>query len=312
MARYRVHARGRLRSFELLVDLHHHRAVALRREPRADSTKSGEPRHRVAAGVEADAPAAGVRALRHQGRRGGRGTLREGPLPAERLLAHRRRTGPRHRRGRRMPCARRNPRPHGRQMTEMSRESRGSLRELSRYLAIARQLLVAVVGRLDRKLSTGAAGRRMLIVGAGAAGESVVRDMASNPGHGYRPIGFVDDDRATVGRRIRGIRVLGTRADLPRVPARYKPDEVLVAMPAADASQIRSILRALRPFGLPIKTLPALRDLVDGNVRIAHIRSLAVEDLLARSPVCLDSRSLKQLIDGRRVMVTSAAAGPSR
>ena len=173
--------------------------------------------------------------------------------------------------------------------------------------------LLTIVGlggvRLMRRLyreSTGHAGRRILIFGAGAAGELVVRDMKANPEHGYQPIGFVDDDTAKVGRRIHGIPVLGTRGDLPRVLARYKPDEVLIAIPAADTSQIRGILRSLQPFMVPIKTLPALRDLIDGNIRIAHIRSLALEDLLARSPVGLDSRSLKQLIDGRRVMVTGA------
>ena len=165
---------------------------------------------------------------------------------------------------------------------------------------------IRLIRRLQRELSTGHAGRRILVFGAGAAGEQVVRDMKANPEHGYQPIGFVDDDTAKVGRRIHGIPVLGTRSDLPRVLARYKPDEVLIAIPGADASQIRGILRSLQPFPVPIKTLPALRDLIDGNIRIAHIRSLAVDDLLARSPVGLDSRSLKRLIDGRRVMVTGA------
>jgi FlaA1/EpsC-like NDP-sugar epimerase len=121
---------------------------------------------------------------------------------------------------------------------------------------------VGLMRRLNREWSTGYAGRRILIFGAGAAGELVVRDMNANPEHGYRPIGFIDDDAAKVGRRIRGIPVLGTRGDLPRVLFRYTPDEVLIAMPAADAPQIRGILRSLQPFGLPIKTLPALGDLI--------------------------------------------------
>src|SRR6185437_13943203 len=69
---------------------------------------------------------------------------------------------------------------------------------------------------------------------------------------------------------------------------------------------IRSIIRALEPFDLPIKTLPNLRDIINGKVEVGQIRTLAVEDLLTRAPVGLDPRTLKGLIAGRRVMVTGA------
>jgi FlaA1/EpsC-like NDP-sugar epimerase len=165
---------------------------------------------------------------------------------------------------------------------------------------------VRLMRRFYRELSTGKAGRRIVVYGAGAAGELVVRNMKANPEHGYQPVGFVDDDTAKVGRRIHGIPVLGSRHHLSRVLARYKPHEVLIAIPSAGAAQIRGIVRALEPFTVPIKTLPALRDGINGRVGIADIRSLAVEDLLSRAPVGLDSHPLKQLIVGRRVMVTGA------
>jgi FlaA1/EpsC-like NDP-sugar epimerase len=149
-------------------------------------------------------------------------------------------------------------------------------------------------------------GRRVLIFGAGDAGELIVRDMKNNAEYGVQPIGFIDDDSSKLGRRIHNVPVLGTRNDLPLVVEQYRPDEVLIALPNADPVNIRSIVRSLEPFKLAIKTLPNLRDIIDGKIQVDHIRSLAVEDLLVRAPVGLDPRPVKSLIAGRRVMVTGA------
>jgi FlaA1/EpsC-like NDP-sugar epimerase len=151
-------------------------------------------------------------------------------------------------------------------------------------------LLVLVLGgirmglRVYRELRGGVGGRRVLIFGAGDAGELVVRDMKTNPEYGYRPVGFVDDDRSKVGRRIHGVPVLGTRDDIPRILEDQRPDEVLLAIPGAEPPNMRAILRAFEPFKLPIKTLPRLRDIIDGRVELGQIRSLAVEDLLLPVP----------------------------
>jgi FlaA1/EpsC-like NDP-sugar epimerase len=148
--------------------------------------------------------------------------------------------------------------------------------------------------------------KRVLVYGAGDAGAQVVRHMIDDPHHGYRPVGFVDDDPGKVGRRIHGIRVLGTGRDIRRVVAKCGPDEVLIAIPRADTAAVRSVVRTLEPFKVPIKTLPNLREIIDGRVDVAQIRGLAFEDLLTRAPVGLDRRPLKHLIAGRRVMVTGA------
>jgi FlaA1/EpsC-like NDP-sugar epimerase len=148
--------------------------------------------------------------------------------------------------------------------------------------------------------------RRVLVYGAGDAGEQIVRDMRANPGQGYLPIGFVDDDRAKVGRRIAGVRVLGTREELAAIFNERRPDEVLIAIPHADAAVIRGIVRALESFKVPIQTLPSLRELVDGRVAVSAIRKLKTEDLLARAPVGLDCQPVRTLIQGRRVLVTGA------
>jgi len=160
--------------------------------------------------------------------------------------------------------------------------------------------------RLLAELSHGPSGKRILIFGAGDAGELIVRDIKHNRGSGYHPVGFVDDDAAKVGHRIHGVPVLGTRTALPEIVSRYRPDEVLLAIPHADPAAVRSIMRALESFKIPIKTVPNLRDLIDGKTELSEIRSLSVEDLLARVPVGLRPEPLKHLIGGRRIMVTGA------
>jgi FlaA1/EpsC-like NDP-sugar epimerase len=160
--------------------------------------------------------------------------------------------------------------------------------------------------RVFAELSRGRPGKRVLIFGAGDAGELIVRDMKNNAWYGYQPIGFVDDDEAKVGHRIHGVKVLGTRQDLPRILRVHQPHEVLLAIPRADPVDVRAIVRSLEPFTIPIKTLPNLRDLIDGKTELSQIRSLSVEDLLARAPVGLDPVPVTHLIAGRRVLVTGA------
>jgi FlaA1/EpsC-like NDP-sugar epimerase len=165
-------------------------------------------------------------------------------------------------------------------------------------------------GRLTRRVLAEAShsgqGKRILIFGAGDAGELIVRDI-KNSGHSrYQAVGFVDDDPAKIGRRIHGVPVLGTRTELPDILKSHRPHEVLLAIPHAEPVAVRTILRTLEPFKIPIKTVPNLRDLIDGKIELSQIRNLSVDDLLTRAPIGLTRDPLKHLIGGRRVMVTGA------
>lgn len=165
---------------------------------------------------------------------------------------------------------------------------------------------IRLTRRLYREVAAPRGDKTLLIFGAGDAGELIVRDMRGDRSSTYEPIGFIDDNRLKVGRHIHGVPVLGTRADLAAIIKARRPDEFLIAIPSADPQTIRGVVRALEPFKLPIKTLPNLRDVLDGTIAIQHIRDLSIEDLLTRAPVDLDHSPLRAFIEGRRILIAGA------
>jgi FlaA1/EpsC-like NDP-sugar epimerase/lipopolysaccharide/colanic/teichoic acid biosynthesis glycosyltransferase len=177
------------------------------------------------------------------------------------------------------------------------------------FIIDALLLLVAVGGiRLVTRLRlrrVNASGRkRVLIYGAGDAGEMIVRDM--NRHTQYRPIGFVDDDATKVGQRIHGVPVLGTRDELAKIMEREHPHEVLIAVRRTDPAVMRGLVEALRPFKVRLTTLPNPREILDGGVQVSQIRTVSIEDLLSRAPIGLDMSRVRELLVGKRVMVTGA------
>ena len=160
--------------------------------------------------------------------------------------------------------------------------------------------------RLAREYRASSRTKRVLIFGAGDAGESIAREILTGGAHGYHPVGFVDDDPAKVGRRIHGIPVLGTRADLSRIIGETKPSEVLVAIARATPEMFRGVVKELESHKLPIRAMPHLRDILEGGARLHDVRDLAVADLLGRVPVGLDMDTVTDLVEGKRVLVTGA------
>lgn len=148
--------------------------------------------------------------------------------------------------------------------------------------------------------------RRVLIVGAGNAGEALVREMQKAHGGRYEVVGFADDDPTKRGVRIHGVPVLGAIDEVPALIERHKPDEVVVAIPSASGRAMRRIVDLVKTGTVAIRTMPGIDQLIDGRVTINQLRSVNIEDLLGREPVRLDTQSIASLIEGRVVLVTGA------
>ena len=150
-----------------------------------------------------------------------------------------------------------------------------------------------------------ARGREVIVVGAGDAAQLVVRTMLSTPSTGYTPIGLVDDDPRKRNLRLHGVRVHGTIDELPRVLRDNTPDEVWIAMPSASGDLRRRIVDMTGELGVPVKTLPALHELLDSNLA-SQMRPVQVEDLLGRAPVNVDLGAISSYLSGETVLVTGA------
>jgi FlaA1/EpsC-like NDP-sugar epimerase len=148
--------------------------------------------------------------------------------------------------------------------------------------------------------------RRILVVGAGDAGEMLLREMLKMYAHRYQPVAVVDDDRRKIGQQIHGVAVMGTVDQVPAIVSARQVHEIVIAIPTANGKEMRRILDVCKPTGVVIRTIPGIDQVVDGHVTMNQLRSVDIEDLLGRDPVTLDTRSLSELLEGRVVMVTGA------
>jgi FlaA1/EpsC-like NDP-sugar epimerase len=149
---------------------------------------------------------------------------------------------------------------------------------------------------------------RVLIVGAGDAGSMISRDMLINKRSKYFPVGYIDDNLSKRGMNIHGVKVLGTRDDIPALLKANAVDEVLIAIPSFRSKDIRAVVEIIRDSGgsTKVKILPGLLDLVDGNVTLSDIKEVRVEDLLGREKVEIDYAAIRAFLNRKRVLITGA------
>jgi len=152
----------------------------------------------------------------------------------------------------------------------------------------------------------GQARRKIVIVGAGEAGNMLAREIQRYP-TGYQLVGFIDDDSLKWGSHIRGAEVIGGTALLPELVQARKLDELLLAVPSAEPEALRRLVESCEAADIPFKVLPGIEEVLEGNVRLNQLRELRIEDLLGREPVSLQLPQLEGDLDNRCVLITGAA-----
>lgn len=172
-------------------------------------------------------------------------------------------------------------------------------------------LLIVLVGGSRFLLRAGremlpqfwAQGKRTFVIGAGAAGEMILRELRKTP-LGYKAVGLIDDDPSKQGLRLHGVPVLGNSGELERLAQKHKVTEALIAIPSATGDQMRRLIDSCHRANLTIKSLPPLRDIINGQATLSQVRNIKVEDLLGRMPARLDSARLAQFVHGKRILIT--------
>ena len=146
---------------------------------------------------------------------------------------------------------------------------------------------------------------RLLVVGAGEAGRSLVQEIRRDQ-LPFTPVGFVDDAPELAGQEVLGLPILGGTVDLVAAAHRVQADEILIAIPSSPGSLIRRLVILCQRAGLPFNIVPGIRAIIDGDVYFEQIRPVAPEDLLGRESVTFQAGSAHEVVADRSILVTGA------
>ena len=147
---------------------------------------------------------------------------------------------------------------------------------------------------------------RVLIVGAGNAGVSILQEIQRNPKLGLYPVAFIDDDPKKLNLQIRGIPIVGNRFQIPEIVSSLNIRQVVIAMPTAPGRVIREIVDICQAIGIKTSTLPGINEILDNRHNLKVVREVKIEDLLRREPIETDTERVLGFVQGKKVLITGA------
>jgi FlaA1/EpsC-like NDP-sugar epimerase len=172
---------------------------------------------------------------------------------------------------------------------------------------VASSRLVWRVYRETRIMPSLRKGKPTLIIGAGEAGNLLLKEIRKQASSPYNVVGFVDDDPGKRGLRLSGVRVLGGTHRLRALVKIHNVEEVIFAIPSGDGALMRRVIASCERAKARFKTLPGITAIIDGKVSVSQIKDVEIEDLLGREPVVLDQTAIHNYLTDKRVLVTGAA-----
>ena len=166
-------------------------------------------------------------------------------------------------------------------------------------IRLSYRVVLSLFGNHSKK-----AAKRIMIVGAGTSGSVILKEMTTSSLVNGCVVCFVDDDRNKAGKFLNGVPVAGNRNDIPRLAEEYKIDEIYIAIPSASAKERKAIIEICRETGCQVKILPGIYQLINGEVSIAKLRNVEIEDLLGRDPIRVNLDEIMGYVSGKVVLVT--------
>ena len=148
--------------------------------------------------------------------------------------------------------------------------------------------------------------KRFLIIGAGNAGEALLREIHRMPVAQYDVIGFIDDEPAKQGINIHGIPILGTVEQLPKICKERNIEEIAIAMPSSTPAELRRVVRVCEGTKIRFRTVPSITDIASGKFSVSQIRDVDINDLLGREAVELDLHLIEAFAKDKTILVTGA------
>ncbi|CEN83683.1 polysaccharide biosynthesis protein [Paraclostridium sordellii] len=146
--------------------------------------------------------------------------------------------------------------------------------------------------------------KKVLIVGAGDAGDMVIQELKNNPQLHKKPVGIVDDDTNKKGRRIHNVPIIGTIKDIENIVIINDIDEIIIAIANISKSEKREIINICKNTKCKLKTIPGVYEIIDGKVDIKKIRDVQIEDLLGRETIKVNLNEMSEYIHNKIILVT--------
>ena len=165
---------------------------------------------------------------------------------------------------------------------------------------------ILLMKRIQRRISNDSTAINVMIIGAGAAGQIILKDLSRTEEANLKVCCFIDDNPNKWNRYIEGVPVVGGRDDILRYVNKMSIDRILFAIPSATGENKREILNICKETGCELKTLPAIYQLANGEVNVASMKEVTIDDLLGRPPIETDMRQVFEFLQGKKVLITGA------
>lgn len=146
--------------------------------------------------------------------------------------------------------------------------------------------------------------KRVMVVGAGKSGATLIAEMQSSDKTDFVPVCAIDDDPEKIGKSVYGVKVVGSTYEIKKYAKKYSVNEIHVTMPSVDKRRLSKIIARCNDTGCPVKILPGLYQLADGQVSVSSMREVDIQDLLGRDPVTVDINEIIGYIEDKTVLVT--------